>query len=285
MANKQEELSIVQRQEKGGQRQSRQLKRNLRMTAFDRSLTEQAGALAEPDPHLEEMLNKLNRKAMDDMKTPANNTELDIHTENHKNDTRTFDQLRRVLNSNANILILDLEFYHTANGQQLVSEIAGRVYGTNDYFYYTVFDCDQMTPADQLDFLRKTNLTYDVARRFNLRRIMKRVRHFIAQRDIDYISSFDNEGDFRTLNSEAQRWKWPSEKCFWRHLGQIDLEKIIRDEVYSGQQSISLKKLIRLLNLQTEGERFHQAAHDVQYINMALQFYSHYLKAELVQPF
>lgn len=275
----------MQHQEKGSRRQNRQLKRNLKMTAFDRSLAERVSSPRSVNPHLEKMLKQLDRGAIDDMKTPANNTDPETVTITSDKAVQSFDQLRQILNSDANILILDLEFYHTSTGQQLVSEIAGRVYGTNDYFYYTIFDCDQMTPADQLDFLRKTNLTYDVARRFNLKRIMKRVRTFIDQRDINFIASFDNAGDFRTLDAEAKRWKWPSKNCFWRHLGQIDLEKIIRDEVFSGQQSISLKKLIRLLNLQTDGERFHQAAHDVQYINMALQFYSHYLKEELVQPF
>lgn len=113
---------------------------------------------------------------------------------------------------------------------------------------------------------------------------MKRVRYFINQRNINYIASFDNAADFRTLNTEAQRWNWAAHDCFWRSFKQIDLEKIIRDEVFAGQQSISLKKLIRLLNLQVNGERFHQAAHDVQYINMALQFYGCSLKDEIVQP-
>lgn len=156
---------ILERQEKGRRRPSRQLKRNLHMTAFDRALAEQVSPQQPTSPQFEKMLQQFNQKATDDMKTPVNNTLVEIDPQAKKT-IQTFDQLRQVLNSNANILILDLEFYHTTDGKQLVSEIAGRAYGTTDYFYYTIFDCDRMTPADQLAFLRKTNLTYDVARRF-----------------------------------------------------------------------------------------------------------------------
>lgn len=275
----------MERREKGQHHQSRQLKRNLTMTAFDRLLAEQVDIHQPEDPNLEQMLDELRTGPVTDMKQPVNRDNIDAGKISSPVPVQTFDRLRQVLNSDANILILDLEFYLTSDGQQLISEVAGRVYGTNDYFYYTIFDCDRMTPADQIAFLKKTNLTYDVARQYNLNRIMKRVRRFIDQRNISYIASFDNAADFRTLNKEAKRWKWAKQNCFWRYLQPIDLEKIIRDEVFSGQQSISLKKLIRLLNLRIAGERFHQAAHDVQYINMALQFYAQYQMEEVIQPF
>lgn len=180
--------------------------------------------------------------------------------------------LREVLNSNFNILILDMEFYGTGSGA-LIRQIAGRIYGTHEQFHYSVFNSTRMKANEQLKFLRKTNFTFQQAAQYDSTVVVKRINEFLQRQPVSYLLSFDNNLDLTCLEHEAKTHHWKDELQFWHRLKLIDLSKIVRESALDGKLNISLSGLVKILGLSSE-LHFHQAANDVAYIDRILNFYS-----------
>ena len=185
----------------------------------------------------------------------------------------TLKALRQVLNSPANVLILDLEFYGTGAENTHVGQLAGRIFGRHEQFNYTVFQPSDMAPVQQLKFLKTTNFTYQEAIKFNLDTTMRKIQNFIQRQPIDYLLSYDNHFDLHVLNGEAQRHQWPAERCFWQQIQLIDLAAILKTDALNGKAMVSLRSLVGLLGLRRELP-FHEAQNDVEYINRVLQIYA-----------
>ncbi|MRN06549.1 hypothetical protein EAI26_03945 [Lactobacillus sp. 0.1XD8-4] len=190
-----------------------------------------------------------------------------------------FDQLRQVLNSDARLLILDLEFYQDQQKKQnCVAQIAGRMYESHSSFDYHLYGRN-MSADRQLAFLRQYDVRFSETSTYTIEEIFQRVFQFIAAERPDYIVSWDNSTDFELLNREANRLKIPKEKRPWRTIRPLDLEKLIAKEVWKNKSAISLEKMCRLLHLPPV--KFHQAQNDVIAIEQIMKFYARDLSREL----
>ncbi|MBB1079292.1 hypothetical protein H5S09_11350 [Limosilactobacillus sp. STM2_1] len=190
-----------------------------------------------------------------------------------------FDQLRDVLNSNARLLILDLEFYQDQQkNQNGVAQIAGRMYERHISFDYHLYGRN-MSADRQLAFLRQYDVCLSEASTYTIDEIFRRIFRFIATEQPDYIVSWDNSTDFELLNREANRLKIPKEERPWRTIQSLDLEKLVAKEVWKNKNAISLEKMCRLLHL--PAIKFHQAQNDVLAIEQILKFYARDLSQEL----
>lgn len=188
-------------------------------------------------------------------------------------------ELRQVLNSTAQILILDLEFYGGKGTR--VAQLAGQVYGSHERFNYLVFAPEAMTDAQQLKFLKETNLPYLDATKLDLTAVIERVNQFMHRQQIDYILGYDNHLDWRILNEEAKRYHWTPDQCFWKKPQDLDLEAILRQDALAGKTGISLQSLVGLLGINRELP-FHQAQNDVTYMARVLQYYAHNINEEII---
>ncbi|MGM9892613.1 hypothetical protein [Limosilactobacillus sp.] len=190
---------------------------------------------------------------------------------------QNFKQLRSVLNSSARLLIMDLEFFQL-NRQNQISQLAGRLYDQpasfNYYFYH-----DQQPNNRQLQFLRRYDLSPSQAGRFTAKHLLPRIVAVVDQLAPDYLVSWDNHLDFKALQTLADRQDLPDDQRFWKTTQLLDLEKLIAQQVWQGQKTLSLKKMCQLLNL--PAIEFHKAHNDVRAIEWILKFYSHDLGREL----
>lgn len=197
---------------------------------------------------------------------------------------RTIDQLvNYITNPHHNCLILDLEFYHRLDypndksnpgSNQQIQQIAGQIFGVpHAKFNYRVFDPNDMSPKDQIDFLAKSNLPYSEAQLHILETIMKKIKAFIRYYDIDTIISYENAMDFYVINQDGFN-------DLFGGLNSIDLTDILRFN-FTGANSnnpmvfrpTSLYNLAQIFNLPDRESNWHQADHDVNVIAEILQTY------------
>ena len=187
-------------------------------------------------------------------------------------------QLRTVLNSDARLLILDLEFFQVGQ-QQHISQLAGRLYDQpvsfNYYFYH-----DQQSGNRQLQFLRRYDVPLSQAPHFTIKHQLPRVVALVDQLAPDYIVSWDNHLDFKALQAAADRQCLSKNRRFWNTVQSLDLEQLIAQQVWQGQKTLGLKKMCQLLNL--PAVEFHKAHNDVKAIEWLLKFYAHDLGQELL---
>lgn len=188
--------------------------------------------------------------------------------------------LRNLLNSSTNILIMDLEFYGVGN-EIRIKQIAGQIYGLHEKFNYAVFNQSRMKPTEQLTFLKQTNFTFQQAQNYDSTNVIQRVNEFLKRQKVSYLLSFDNNLDLKCLNREAELHHWDDSLRFWQHLKLIDLAKIIRDSVLDGKLTISLSNLVGLLGIDKD-IKFHRAVNDVEYINRILKLYSYDMSRMLI---
>ncbi|GGI63888.1 hypothetical protein [Limosilactobacillus caviae] len=190
-----------------------------------------------------------------------------------------FNQLRQVLNGDARLLILDLEFYQDQKKHKnCVAQIAGRMFEGHSSFNYHLYANNM--PADrQLSFLQQYDLRFSEAATYSIEQIFQRIFNFIDIEQPDYIVSWDNSTDFELLNREANRLKLAKDERPWRTIQSLDLERLVAKEVWKNKSGISLEKMCRLLHFPPV--KYHQAQNDVVAIEQILKFYARDLWREL----
>lgn len=192
---------------------------------------------------------------------------------------KDFTQLRKVLNSDARLLILDLEFYQDQqNNQHGVAQIAGKMFNHYSGFNYHLYGRN-MSIDRQLTFLKQYDLRFSEVETYKTAAIFQRIFRFIENEQPDYLVSWDNSTDFDMLNREANRLHIPKDQRPWRTIRPLDLEKLVAKEVWKNKSGISLEKMCRLLHLPPI--KHHQAQNDVTAIEQVLRFYALDLGREL----
>lgn len=88
----------------------------------------------------------------------------------------TFDYLKE---NGQHCLILDLEFYLNSKQETKIKQIGGIVLGTGKQFNKFIFDSNDMSTQQQLNFLKEHNLTYTEANNLMPDSIMQAVQRFI----------------------------------------------------------------------------------------------------------
>lgn len=190
---------------------------------------------------------------------------------------KDLNQLRTVLNSPARLLILDLEFFQ-AGKQNHIFQLAGRMYEQSASFNYYFFN-NQQTDNRQLQFLRRYDVPFSQAQQFTVKQQLPRIINLVRRLALDYIVSWDNSLDFKSLQQAANGLSIPKQDRFWNTVQAIDLEWLVAQQVWQGQRALGLKRMCQLLNLPQF--KFHHAQHDVRAIKAILKFYSRDLSREL----
>lgn len=181
--------------------------------------------------------------------------------------------LPAVFNDPSHILALDLEFFQAPNQvNQLKNhprEIAGRIFGTHDYFNYFIMD-PKMPEKIQLDFLKQTDLPFSQTKQFTIKEVLNRVAKFMAYNQIHTIVSWDNSLDFKVLHRD-------SDNKILNNVYTIDLSQIIAQGLFdSTSPTPSLKNFCKVLNLTNPGH-WHAALDDVNMICKIMETYAYKL--------
>lgn len=179
-----------------------------------------------------------------------------------------FNELRHYLN---HALVLYLEFYQDINAKQIsMAQISGSVLGTTSTsltFNGYIFDPDHMTESQQLDFLKKHDLTYREALKHSSKLIMNQVKAFIIKNKINTIISWGHCLDYKVLENEGYQDIIPSK------MKTFDLEEILAEaNGNSNNLSLNLGKFCSVLNFKNHG-KWHNSMDDVKMIKKICDLY------------
>lgn len=175
----------------------------------------------------------------------------------------TFDYLKE---NGQHCLILDLEFYLNSKQETKIKQIGGIVLGTGKQFNKFIFDSNDMSTQQQLNFLKENNLTYAEADKLTPDLIIREVQHFIRDNMVDTIVSWDNHLDFKTLKEEGFSKIVPS------NMKTYDLERIFANTNNNNDLSLNLQNFTTILNLPHTG-KWHDALDDSRAIYQLCQLY------------
>lgn len=157
-------------------------------------------------------------------------------TSTKKPDIPTLQEIFDYLKENGkHCLILDLEFYLNSKQETKIKQIGGIVLGTGKQFNKFIFDSNDMSTQQQLNFLKEHNLTYVEANKLTPDSIMQEVQRFIRDNMIDTIVSWDNHLDFKTLKEEGFSKIVPS------NMKTYDLERIFANTNNNNDLSLNLQ--------------------------------------------
>lgn len=186
------------------------------------------------------------------------------HCGDRQYDPASISELVTILNNpQNNILILDLEFFQSADNEKefLPQQISGKLFNSWKTFDYHVFDANLMTPNLQLNFLKRSNLPFKEAQQFSIEKITEKIKRFLKDNHVNYLLSWDNSLDLYTLHQYA-------DPELFKDLSSIDLARLIANTITNDKNGnfISLKNFTRVLNL-THSGKWHNAKDDVEAIN------------------
>ena len=175
----------------------------------------------------------------------------------------TFDYLKE---NGQHCLILDLEFYLNSKQETKIKQIGGIVLSTGKQFNKFIFDSNDMSTQQQLNFLKEHNLTYAEANKLTPSAIMQEVQRFIRDNMIDTIVSWDNHLDFKALKAEG------FDKIVPSNMKTYDLEKIFANTNNNNDLSLNLQNFTTILNVPHTG-KWHDALDDSRAIYQLCQLY------------
>ena len=175
----------------------------------------------------------------------------------------TFDYLKE---NGKHCLILDFEFYLNSKQETKIKQIGGIVLGTGKQFNKFIFDSNDMSTQQQLNFLKEHNLTYAEANKLTPSTTMQEVQRFIRDNIIDTIVSWDNHLDFKALKAEG------FDKIVPSNMKTYDLEKIFANTNNNNDLSLNLQNFTTILNLPHTG-KWHDALDDSRAIYQLCQLY------------
>ncbi|EGS36035.1 hypothetical protein HMPREF9102_1213 [Limosilactobacillus oris F0423] len=192
---------------------------------------------------------------------------------------QTLAELRQLLNSGKKLLSLDFEFYSDPKGHQWIREIAGKQFGSPNYFQYRLFN-NEMTLERQLEFLQEVDIPYSETANYSYFQIRNHLLEILNMIDPDYVVCWGDAIDFNALDREEQRAHIKQKHRLTVSIPRIDLARLVGREVFQNSATLSLEKMGKLLGIKGTEPR-HVAINDVRLLDRILQFYARDLNEEL----
>lgn len=175
-----------------------------------------------------------------------------------------------------NAVIMDLEFYQDRRpgyeNVQHVKQIAAIFLGDNsDIFNEYVFDGQLMNDTNQLEFLKRTDMSYSEASNISIKYVMNEFVDFLNEHNVETIISWGNSHDFYVLNT-ADCLK------MLKNFTALDIEKVLakvncKSKDPDGYVKMNLQSFCDLLNLTHDGV-WHEALADCRMIKKVCKMYT-----------
>lgn len=175
-----------------------------------------------------------------------------------------------------NAVIMDLEFYQDRRpgyeNVQHVKQIAAIFLGDNlAIFNEYTFNDQLMNDTTQLEFLKRTDMSYSEALDININYVMNKFVNFLNENNVETIISWGNSHDFYVLNLDG---------CLkmLKDFAALDIEKILakvnsKAKDSAGYVKMNLQSFCDLLNLNHDGA-WHEALADCQMIKKVCKMYT-----------